>query len=64
MTSAQLKKNMRARDNAIAQQRLEGLAVPPEAVRDLDRIVRGEISTTDALHNAYARYAHIKVIQL
>ena len=35
--------NLKAVDNAIAQQRLEGLDVPLDVIADLKRAARGEI---------------------
>jgi Antitoxin VbhA len=63
MTNLEILKNQRAVEHAIAQQRLEGLIVPPEATRDLERIARGEITTAEALRAAHARFAHVEVFQ-
>jgi hypothetical protein len=45
-------------DNAIAQQRLEGLTVPPETIIDLERASRGEITTAQIIEKTIARYTH------
>ena len=63
MTDLEVLRKQRAYDHAVAQQRLEGLALPPEATRDLQRIVLGEMTTTDALIAAHARFAHDQVFQ-
>lgn len=60
---SEILKNQRAVEHAIAQQRLEGLAVPPEAARDLQRIALGEITPAEALLAAHARFAHDQVFQ-
>jgi hypothetical protein len=63
VTKSEILNNKRAFDHAIAQQRLEGLTVPPEALADLQRIARGEITPADALRAAHARFAHDQVFQ-
>jgi hypothetical protein len=57
VTDLEILKNQRAVEHAVAQQRLEGLTVPPEAVADLQRIARGEITTAEALRAAHARFS-------
>lgn len=64
MTTIEKQKNKMALDNAIAQQKLEGLTVTPETVADLERAARGEISPANVIKNLYARYAHVEVLQL
>jgi len=44
--------------NAIAQQRMEGLHASPEALADLERAARGEITLADGIRNAIARHTH------
>jgi hypothetical protein len=63
MTASELLKNQRAVEHALAQQRLEGLVVPPEVVSDLQRMARGEMTSADALRNAHARFAHVEIRQ-
>ena len=63
MTDFEILKNQRAVEHAIAQQRLEGLIVPPEAVSNLQRIARGEITTADALRAAHVRFDHAEIRQ-
>ncbi|HVX09911.1 MAG TPA: antitoxin VbhA family protein [Pirellulales bacterium] len=55
--------NWRAVEHALAQQALEGLAVPPAAVEDLERVARGEMTTSDALRNAFARYGNAQILK-
>ncbi|MBF0565726.1 MAG: antitoxin VbhA family protein [Nitrospirae bacterium] len=64
MTKHEFQRNKRAFDHAIAQQRLEGLIVPPETVAALERVTRGEITTSDVIGNLYDVYAHVKVPKL
>lgn len=63
MTDTEILKNQRAVEHAIAQQRLEGLVVPPETISDLQRVARGEITTAEALHAAHARFDHAQILQ-
>jgi DNA-binding transcriptional regulator YbjK len=64
VTNNEIQRNKRAFDHAIAQQRLEGLVVPPETVAALERVTRGEITTSDVISNLYDRYAHVEVLKL
>ncbi len=63
MTNSEHQDNKRALDHAVAQQRLEGLAVTPETLADLTRVARGEISTARVIDNLYARYAQVKALR-
>jgi hypothetical protein len=45
------KKKLWAIENAIAQQRLEGLEPSKEVVSDVHRVARGEITIEDAIAN-------------
>ncbi len=63
MTAYEAMKNQKAVEHAIAQQQLEGLVVPLEAVRDLERVAHGEITTADALKAARLRFIHDQVFQ-
>ena len=65
MPSAQeLRWNLEAVRNAIAQQRLEGLTPSADLVLDLERAARGEITVSDVIRNIAQRHhdAH-KVFQ-
>ena len=63
MTEKDIARNLRAVAHAVAQQELEGLTVPAATLRDLERVARGEISTTDAIRNVYARFGNVPVFQ-
>jgi len=63
MTNIEILKNQRAVEHAIAQQRLEGLAVPPEVISDLQRVARGEMTTAEALLAAHVRFDHAEIFQ-
>jgi len=62
LTEKEIARNLRAMDHAIAQQTLEGLTVPQAALDDLRRVAYGEITTSDALRNAHARFAHVEIL--
>lgn len=42
----EIRLNLKAVENAVAQQRLEGLEAPPEVIEDMRRAARGEITLT------------------
>ena len=63
MTDVEKVRNQRAVEHAIAQQRLEGLAVPPEAMHDLQSMARGEMTLAEALHAAHIRFDHVQIRQ-
>lgn len=63
MTDQDIARNMRAVAHAVAQQELEGLTVPTATADDLRRVARGEISTTEAIRNVYARFGNVPVFQ-
>jgi len=50
--------NLQAVENAIAQQWLEGLVVPPEVIEEMKRAARGEIAIEDGIRNTYIKFAH------
>lgn len=52
---------LRAVENAIAQQRIEGLKVPPDVVEDMKRAARGEISIEEGLSRTFWKFAHGEV---
>ena len=58
MTNVEKVRNQRAIEHAIAQQTLEGLVVPPEAMNDLQSMARGEMTLAEALHAASAEAHH------
>ncbi|MGB2679854.1 MAG: antitoxin VbhA family protein [Candidatus Competibacter sp.] len=53
--------NLKAVENAVAQQRLEGLDVPHEVIEDMKRAARGEIEIADGIRNTYEKFAHGEV---
>ena len=57
MPNAQeLQWNLEAAQNAIAQQRLEGLTPSADLVLDLERAARGEITVNDVIRNIAKRH--------
>lgn len=56
MNNSEIEKNQRAVKHAIAQQEIEELTVPQSTVDDLNRVARGEITSTEAIRNILARY--------
>jgi hypothetical protein len=61
MSVAPRKLRQRALAQAIAQQELEGLAVPEATRRDLERVARGELSSSDVIDKIYRRYPDVPV---
>jgi len=55
--------NQRAFENAIAQQELEGLTVSQSVKDDLQRVVRGEMTTTQAIKNIYSQFPDVEIFQ-
>lgn len=56
-----IRHNLKALENAVAQQRLEGLEVPPEVIEDIKRAARGEIRIADGIRNTYEKFAQVEV---
>ncbi len=56
-----IQRNLKAVDNAIAQQRLEGLDVPMDVIADLKRAARGEIHIADGIQTTYQKFVHGEV---
>lgn len=52
----EIRRNLKAVENAVAQQRLEGLAVPPEVVADMERAARGEIGIEEGIQNTREKF--------
>ena len=50
--------SLNAVDNALAQQRLEGLDVQPDIIEDMKRAARGEIGLEEGIRNTIKRYNH------
>lgn len=52
---------LQAVENAIAQQRIEGLKVPPDVIEDMKKAARGEISVEEGLNRTFWKFAHDEV---
>ena len=62
MTRGQkINQNLRAVENAIAQQRLEGLEVPPDIAEEMKRAARGEIDIEEGIRNTILKFTHDKI---
>jgi hypothetical protein len=62
MTEEQkVSQRLKAVENAVAQQRLEGLAVPPDVVEEMKRAARGEIEIEEGIRNTLRKYTHVKI---
>jgi hypothetical protein len=48
-------------ENAIAQQRLEGLEVPTDVIEEMKRAARGEIEIEEGILNTLRKFAHDKI---
>ncbi len=57
------KKNLWAVENAIAQQRLEGLEPSQEVISDLERAARGEVTVKEVIANIGKRFRNGKAPQ-
>ena len=56
-----IRRNLRAVDNAIAQQRLEGLEPSGVLIADLQRAARGELSLRHVIENIKQRFRHAEI---
>lgn len=56
LTDQEQEKRDRALRHAVAQQRLEGLDVPPAVLDELHRAVAGEMTAAEGIANVYHRY--------
>jgi hypothetical protein len=63
ISEAELERRMLAVDNAVAQQRLEGLTVSEETVEDLRRSARGEVSIDQVIESIHARLNHVAILR-
>lgn len=63
LTKDEIERNMRAVAHAIAQQKLEGLTVPPATVADLERAARGEIAPAEGIRNIYRRFGNAPIFE-
>ena len=62
ISEVELERRMLAVDNAVAQQELEGLTVSPEAVEDMRRVARGEMTAEQAVANVHARLSDAAIL--
>lgn len=56
----EIRRNLKAVENAIAQQPIEGLEVPPEVVADMKRAARGEIGIEEGIQNTREKFRQVK----
>ena len=56
-----ISRNLQAVENAIAQQRLEGLEVPPEITAEMKRAAKGEIDIEEGIRKTVLKFAHDKI---
>ena len=62
MTKEQkISQNLEAVENAVAQQRLEGLDVPQDVIEEMKRAARGEIEIEEGIRNTVRRFTHGKI---
>lgn len=59
----QIKRNLAALENAIAQQNLEGLQPSSQVIAELKRVAYGEISIEDVLQGVKKRLANEQVLR-
>jgi hypothetical protein len=56
-----IRHNLKAVENAIAQQRIEGLEVPADVIEEMKRAARGEIEIEEGIRNTLRKFAHGKI---
>lgn len=62
MTEEQrVSQRLEAVENAVAQQRLEGLEVPQDVIEEMKRAARGEIEIEEGIRNTLRKYTHVKI---
>ena len=61
MNEQKTRQRLNAVENAIAQQRLEGLEVQPDVIEEMKRAARGEIEIEEGIRNTLRKYTHAKV---
>ncbi|MDY0389285.1 antitoxin VbhA family protein [Desulfobulbus oligotrophicus] len=57
----QISHNLKAVENAVAQQTLEGLEVPPDVVAEMKRAARGELEIEEGIRITVRRFMHGKI---
>jgi Antitoxin VbhA len=63
LSAAQITQNLRAVDHAVAQQRLEGLTVPPEQIADMRRVARGDMTDDELIRKLYSRFPNVPIFR-
>ena len=62
MTKEQkIRQSLRSVENAVAQQRLEGLVVPPDIIEEMRLAAMGEIEIEEGIRNTVRRFMYDKV---
>lgn len=62
MTKEQkIRQSLRSVENAVAQQRLEGLEVPPDIIEEMRLAAMGEIEIEEGIRNTVRRFMYDKV---
>ena len=56
-----LLEKLKAVENAIAQQKLEGLEVPPDIIEQMNRAARGEIEIEEGISNTITKFTNGKI---
>lgn len=56
-----IRQNLQAVENAIAQQRLEGLEVPPDVAEEMKRAAKGEIDIEEGIRNTVLKFTPDKI---
>lgn len=60
-TEQEIRRNLKAVENAIAQQWLEGLEPSCEVIRDLEYAAQGKLTIDEVITNLSHRAYHVKV---
>jgi hypothetical protein len=61
LSKQKINQNLRAVENAVAQQRVEGLEVPPDIIAEMQRAARGEIEIEDGIRATLRKFSHGKI---
>lgn len=56
----EIRRNLKAVENAVTQQRLEGLEVPSDVIADMERAARGEIGIEEGIQNTQKKFMQYK----
>ena len=63
MNKNEVEKNLKAVENALAQQHLEGLSPSKQVISDLERVAHGEISISKVLKDIKQRLKNYQIPQ-